>query len=786
MGRRLTRGGGWSAALGLVALTGAVVRMGTLIEPTPDGIGWQWVLLGGFVLGVVVAMVARLARLNVFVASAVAIAVELVVLGRAIDPDSMLGALVPTRATLTAVGDGLRVGLEYLQYSNAPMFPHQEFVLLLLPVFTVIGFAWAWLAAGGNGPVAAVVPAGLYLGVAIADQDASSLWWLLASVAWVGAVLIVSGLEETNRLPRLLGKPGNRGAVSAGAIVMVIALVVTFFATDTIPHGGAVPWRSGGGFGLGGGFSLNPYTSIVQSNLVANSEEVIFEALVSSPDIPADRLSWRLATLDAYDGSEWSTTVRGVEALSSADTLASPDNAFRLSTAPVAASVVIRTLRQQLLPLPAGSTAIESPDRAISDGGHVDPTGELWLDRNTYPGLRYQVTADVPNPSLGELANASGTLSPLFASAQEVGDLTVLGAGSGDLTRPDDLDRYTALPGNIDPRIGNLARTVTIGASSDLERLAFLEEYFRDDGRFIYTTDIDPGHAASDLAAWLAEPDSANYRRGYCEQFATAMGVMARQLGIPTRVVLGFTPGEFNEAGNIIVRGSNAHSWVEAWVDGAGWVKFDPTPRSAGDNPATTDELPSDPSAYVPSNPLSDLSDAGIIIFNPDTGETIDPREDFFEDEAETPFDLEETEGIDETVDEPLTVPSWVWAMVALVLVACAIPTAKWVRRRRRLAKARSGDVSAAWAEITDRLRDLDRQIDQGMTPKEIAEVNLPELAPLAAAHSKAEWGSAKPTEREARRAMKSFDAAEDTLARTIPGVRKVLAAWRPRSLRRP
>ena len=61
---------------------------------------------------------------------------------------------------------------------------------------------------------------------------------------------------------------------------------------------------------------------------------------------------------------------------------------------------------------------------------------------------------------------------------------------------------------------------------------------------FRYSVDIDPGHGASDLAAWLLDPESPNHRIGYCENFATAMAVMARTLGVPSRVVLGFTPGE--------------------------------------------------------------------------------------------------------------------------------------------------------------------------------------------------------------------------------------------------
>ena len=70
-------------------------------------------------------------------------------------------------------------------------------------------------------------------------------------------------------------------------------------------------------------------------------------------------------------------------------------------------------------------------------------------------------------------------------------------------------------------------------------------------------------------------------RRGLCEQFASTFAVMARTLGIPSRVAVGFTPGELNGDGSYSVFGKNAHAWPEVWFDGIGWVDFEPTPPGA-------------------------------------------------------------------------------------------------------------------------------------------------------------------------------------------------------------
>ena len=93
---------------------------------------------------------------------------------------------------------------------------------------------------------------------------------------------------------------------------------------------------------------------------------------------------------------------------------------------------------------------------------------------------------------------------------------------------------------------------------------------------FAYTLNLTGKPGADPLAHFLFET-----KAGHCEYFATAMAVMLRTLGIPSREVNGFLPGEYNDVGgDYIVRASDAHSWVEAYFPGSGWVTFDPTPPS--------------------------------------------------------------------------------------------------------------------------------------------------------------------------------------------------------------
>jgi len=130
------------------------------------------------------------------------------------------------------------------------------------------------------------------------------------------------------------------------------------------------------------------------------------------------------------------------------------------------------------------------------------------------------------------------------------------------------------LPSHLDPRIPELARKITARENNAFDRAIAMESYLR--SNFSYTLNLTGRPGVDPLAHFLFET-----KAGHCEYFASAMAVMLRTLGIPSRQVNGFLPGEYNDvAGDYIVRASDAHSWVEAYYPGNGWITFDPTPGS--------------------------------------------------------------------------------------------------------------------------------------------------------------------------------------------------------------
>jgi hypothetical protein len=139
---------------------------------------------------------------------------------------------------------------------------------------------------------------------------------------------------------------------------------------------------------------------------------------------------------------------------------------------------------------------------------------------------------------------------------------------------PEGAAPYLKLP-PIDIRIPQLAERITTSAPSNYEKAVAIEQFLRT--HFGYTLQLGHSHPQDPLAYFLFER-----KEGHCEYFASSMAVMLRTLGIPSRIVNGFRGGEFNDlTGQYVIRASNAHSWVEAYFPGFGWISFDPTPASS-------------------------------------------------------------------------------------------------------------------------------------------------------------------------------------------------------------
>ena len=175
-------------------------------------------------------------------------------------------------------------------------------------------------------------------------------------------------------------------------------------------------------------------------------------------------------------------------------------------------------------------------------------TGSYRLPHLPPPGFRYDAYSRLPDPPEASPPPDAATVMGLI-----------------------DRRRYLQLP-PLDPRIPQLARTFAAGGVTDLQRARAVERHLRSD--YGYTLELPQQEMQDPLAYFLFIR-----KKGYCEYFASAMAVMLRELGIPSRLITGFQSGIYNPLNELwVIRASDAHSWVEAWIPGYGWTTFDPTP----------------------------------------------------------------------------------------------------------------------------------------------------------------------------------------------------------------
>jgi protein-glutamine gamma-glutamyltransferase len=327
------------------------------------------------------------------------------------------------------------------------------------------------------------------------------------------------------------------GFVTAGILVMTTGLFIVLPRTANAAFRHLIPTR----------YHLTGFSSVVTLGQVGEIQKdtrpvMHIKQFMYSGKIPAD-LKWRGAALSTFDGKRWTD-------LSNDGRTVLPD-VIPLNLADEAQ----RSRRDGLRLLYRVDLSITDSDALFMAGVpewlNIDRARVIRTATDSYrlgmvPSemVRYEVSSFIPNglPAMRAI-------------------LTGLQRRS-----------YLQLPA-LDPRIADLAHEWA-GEGALLEQARRLQRHLRTE--FGYSLDL-PKNASSDpLAEFLFDR-----KKGHCEYFASAMTVMLRTLGIPARIVNGFQSGTFNSvSGMYVIRSSDAHSWVEAFDPGAGWVTFDPTPSA--------------------------------------------------------------------------------------------------------------------------------------------------------------------------------------------------------------
>lgn len=580
---------------------------------------------------------------------------------------STMSWLVPTGATWNRLE--LEIGLVRDQFETAvaPVLYGAGWATLAgaaVVITVVLADAFAFHAeARGE----ALVPGGV-LFVFIAALGSERLRITLTAVLiGVGIVAVVAlrSLHDRHRRVELRPAGSSGSLVVPAAVATAVAIaVLAGFIGPRLPGANAEPLYDTKGRGGGVTNIVSPLVDI-RSRLTNRGDEELFRVAADS------RSYWRVTTLPAFDGRRYSLPERRLERVEDA----TQGDATGVQ---IRQQIMIVGLGGRLIPAAADPIGAEgfSAGNELDLSINYDTNSLLAPDEHT-PGDVFRLVSTRPglDPDVLRDATSDSPPDPIF------------------LELPDDLPTV----------VGDTARTVAGDATSTYDQAMALQNWFQDGDEFRYSTEVQSGHGANAIESFL------NERVGYCEQFAATFATMARSLGIPSRVAVGFTWGTLDDEGWYRVIGKNAHAWPELWFDGIGWVLFEPTPgRGAPGAEAYTgraadqdDSGPTGIGADQDGSVSSTLPPTPTTIATPQTTlpadgssapTTTSPSGAALPIEGDVPLG-----GGDAPADSD-GVPWWVLLPIAAIAIALAAP---WASRRlaeRRDRSARPADrVRRAW-----------------------------------------------------------------------------------------
>ncbi|WP_458243230.1 transglutaminase family protein [Streptomyces sp. MAI_2237] len=298
----------------------------------------------------------------------------------------------------------------------------------------------------------------------------------------------------------------------------------------------------GAGNGSGGTISaVNPPGLAARQPERGRGRQVL--SLKTNGDV-AD-LYLRIVSLDDFDGSTWKPSKRHVTGVP--DKLPTPTG---LGPDVKRAEIETRVsaadwYAQDWLPMPY-------PPSGVQVGGkwRYEPVGMTLVGDHgeTTRGKTYLVKSLDVQPTAEQLADAPEPPKALK-------------------------DEYTQLPKSLPDVVRTTARKVTEGSTSHYEQAVKLQDWFAVNGGFQYSTQVQVGTGSQAIAKFLKD------KEGFCVHFSFAMAAMARSLGIPARVAVGFAPGTPQSDRSVSVGLKDAHAWPELYFEGVGWTRFEPTPN---------------------------------------------------------------------------------------------------------------------------------------------------------------------------------------------------------------
>ncbi|MGJ7906122.1 transglutaminase TgpA family protein [Actinopolyspora sp. H202] len=584
--------------------------------------------------------------------------------------DGVLG-LIPTLTTFEEFSNLLGEAVEVIRTGIPPVPAESAIVTLVCSGIGVVTILVDRIAVTCRAPAVAGLVLLCMFAIPASLADRMLPWWVFAGSALGFAVLLPLGVG----LPRS-GKEGGVSArrLSEAVTVTAMACVVGLLAGAVftgVGTRGRIPGADRNPTAPDTGeIGLRPFTSL-RGQLTRDEEVELFRV----EGLPRDTYL-RAMTLSRFDPERGWRLGRLPEGIPVQGRLPMPPGAERSTAAPKPIEIEPVGYRDAWLPV----FGVPRQVSGIGEDWRYDPDSGMVFTRETDDTESYTELAVLPDPSKAELRASSGNSS---------------------------VDRAYIATSGAGKRVRELARRITANADNRFDRALALNNYFTDPTNgFSYELGTAPPSSHRALEDFLFRG-----KRGYCEQFASAMAVLLREIGIPSRVAVGFTSGRPRGDERVITT-EDAHAWVEAHFPGHGWVTFDPTPLAdgRGSTPSYLDSTAAQQQDEGETTPTSERT-TNPTQRNDGTARQEDPRAD---------------SGDPAGPGIPIGILLLCGTTLVVLLASLGAPaTLRTLRSGRRSSLITAGGFGAAenaWRELLDEATDRGELPPPGETPRRTAD----------------------------------------------------------------
>ena len=618
---------------------------------------------GGVIAGAIVAYLLR-PRVTMGRAFAIALVVGAVFVIYSALVNTLVAGVFPGLETIRALRDGLAHGFSSALGDSLPLRDRQGPLVLVSMLSYLCGYSTTDICLRSRLAAVPLIPPILLMGLSLpltAPIGGPGVLYisLFVAVCFLAVLLRATPDLTANRSEGVV-EIDSRSLVSSRLTVGIPLVLIIALLCPIVAHAAS---------------SKDPFDPRdLRGQLVASTTVLDplaeYKAIVSRvPEQSLFRVSLTGAsaldvgrmpaiTLDSFDGVRWTSSGRFQKPGSSAG-----NEASQSTGALVSAQVFVGRLPNQFLPTIGALSDINKRDVL------TDPdTGDVFT-RTALDGTEYQVQGRLSSPSPQQVA----------AAAAATDNETL---------------RYTTIDATVPNDIRDLAHTITLGAPTAGQAVLLLDAYLRD--HYTYDETAQGGSSLGRLERFLLQDQT-----GTAEQFATSFAVLARVLGYPTRVVLGYRITQEKD-GNFVpvdeISTADYHVWAEVKLEGLGWVTVDPTPKAGQVRPPIQQQ----------QSPVTTEAQGG--------GGQQQPRE-------VGPSEAPTTRVLDHgyvVLVRRVAIGAGLVLLAALAL-ALAVLVAKRVRRARRRAGDPTRRMSGAWDEFTDRLAELGVDLPPSLTPREVS-----------------------------------------------------------------